>query len=122
MSKPSVNDIPSCCNICKGPLICELQLLSSLIPHLKESTSLVNVNSHDKKSLNLQSDRNFDKIHNSKDMNIEEPNSCIEFGTVMIYTCQNSCWSHKDGKSSAQGSDVTGNYFQEHIFLQSETL
>ena len=97
MAKPSGNEIPMSCIHCNGPLICELQLLSSLIPFLKANTS------EGCESVSLKS------------------NSSIEFGTIMIYTCQNSCCSHEQSTSTLP-SAVQGNYYKEQIFLQSESL
>lgn len=52
------------CTHCRGPTLCELQLLSTLIP-----------------SLELRGGSMYD-----------EAPSALEFGTVLIYTCQESCW------------------------------
>ena len=123
MAYPSEKEIPSSCNNCGGQLLSELQLLSSLIPFLKATTCDGNVTFQDKHTQNHESERNINKTKvKSKEIDNRESNTCIEYGTIIIYTCQNSCLSHKDGKSYTTEGDSCGGYFQEHIFLQSESL
>ena len=122
MAKPSGNEIPMSCIHCNGPLICELQLLSSLIPFLKSKTSQRNEpNKENDCQNNEQKFRNLNKVENVCESVSLESNSCIEFGTIMIYTCQNSCYSHEQSTSTLP-SAVQGNYYKEQIFLQSESL
>ena len=45
-------------------------------------------------------------------------NCFIEFGTVMIYTCQNSCWSF--GARTGCNNIAIPTYYQEQILLQAE--
>ena len=122
MAKPSGNEIPMSCIHCNGPLICELQLLSSLIPFLKSKTSQRNKpNKENDCQNNEQKFRNLNKVESVCESVSLESNSCIEFGTIMIYTCQNSCYSHEQSTSTFP-SAVQGNYYKEQIFLQSESL
>jgi len=110
------------CIHCNGPLICELQLLSSLIPFLKSKTSQRNEpNKENDCQNNEQKFRNSNKVESFCESVSLESNSCIEFGTIMIYTCQNSCYSHEQSTSTLP-SAVQGNYYKEQIFLQSESL
>ena len=123
MAKPSGNEIPMSCIHCNGPLICELQLLSSLIPFLKSKISQENEpNQESNCQNNEQKIRNLNKFENVCESVTMESNSCIEFGTIMIYTCQNSCYSLDEQSTSTLQSAVERNYYKEQIFLQSESL
>merc|ERR1712150_425692 len=120
MVKPSVKEIPSCCKSCNGPVICELQILSSLIPFLKLNTSQVNEHFQENNcQTNEQKLRNLNEIENDcKQIITNESNSFIEFGTIMIYTCQNSCFSRDGRLSSTEDSARDGGYYKEQIVLQ----
>lgn len=61
-------DIPSKCSYCKGEMVFELQVLPSIIPKLR---------------LLMQS-------------GVEVSGTHIEFGTVLIWTCRQSCWASGD--------------------------
>ena len=123
MAYPSEKEIPSHCNICGGPLVSELQLLSSLIPFLKATTCEGNLTYKDKISQNQKSEGNMNETRvKTKEIDNRELNTCIEYGTIIIYTCQKSCMSLKDDKFLTSDGDCRGSYFQEHIFLQSESL
>ena len=71
------------CSYCRGPTLCEVQLLSTLIP-----------------SLELRGGSMFDAAP-----------SALEFGTVLVYTCRESCWAA--GKRD---------YCVEKVIVQAELL
>ena len=123
MAYPSEKEIPSSCNNCGGPLLSELQLLSSLIPFLKRTTCEGKVTFQDKHSQSHEIEGSINETRvKTKEIDNRELNTCIEYGTIIIYTCQNSCLSLKDDKFFTSDGDSRGVYFQEHILLQSESL
>ena len=121
MVKPSVKEIPTCCQNCNGPVICEVQLLSSLIPFLKLNSTQVKENFQQNHCQTNK--RTLNEIDNNDEPTItKELNSFIEFGTIMIYTCQSSCSSQNRRLSSTEDSASDGGYYKEQIVLQSESL
>lgn len=72
---------PNRCDNCQGKLLFELQILPSLITYLK-----------------LKSGEDH---HGS---------GFLEFGTALIYTCENSCWSEGD------------TFKYENVIVQEEKL
>lgn len=72
---------PNKCINCQGKLLFELQILPSLIPYLKIKCG--------------------DDHHGS---------GYLEFGTALIYTCENSCWTEGDS------------YKYECVVVQEEKL
>lgn len=73
-------DVPSTCSYCQGEMVFELQVLPSIIPKLK---------------LQMQG-------------GIDVSGSHIEFGTVLIWTCRQSCWATGD------------NVREEKVIVQAE--
>ncbi|KAE8747640.1 hypothetical protein FOCC_FOCC005619 [Frankliniella occidentalis] len=73
-------DIPSTCSYCQGEMIFELQVLPSIIPKLR---------------LQVQGGGDIYGSH-------------IEFGTVLIWTCRQSCWA------------VGDNVREEKVVVQAE--
>ncbi|KAJ1522354.1 hypothetical protein ONE63_002646 [Megalurothrips usitatus] len=73
-------DVPSVCSYCQGEMVFELQILPSIIPKLRLL------------------------VQGGGDVN----GSNIEFGTVLIWTCRQSCW--------AKGDNVR----EERIIVQAE--
>lgn len=72
---------PGKCSSCKGKLIFELQILPSLITYLKLM---------------------YGEDHHGS--------GHLEFGTAIIYTCENSCWNEGD------------TYKYEYVMVQEEQL
>lgn len=74
-------DEPNKCNNCQGKLLFELQILPSLITYLK---LMCGENDHG--------------------------SGHLEFGTALIYSCENSCWTDEDA------------FKYEHVVVQEEKL
>lgn len=72
---------PNQCSNCQSKLLFELQILPSLITYLK-----------------LMSGGDY------------HGNGHLEFGTALIYTCENNCWTEGD------------TYKYEHIIVQEERM
>ena len=131
ISKPLTNEVPSKCNQCQGALVCELQLLPSLIPALKMNH---NPDSESQKPENgISFSKNLSTKSKSSNMNQSKTipmvktesirdSSLIEFGSVMIYTCQKSCTSSASGLTSIESNDCLKAYTQEQVMLQSESI
>lgn len=197
LSKPSPLDLPVRCKSCGGPLICEMQLLPSLIPTLKLATSsggrkirsgaglegtanvlqkmesiddhgrsfpgqnLTSQVAHTTMSLQYQHSGNTysdgeapstqaptesnskntsdDFERNTKSNNgsgervrrsllargassaCSADQGLLEFGTVMVFTCERSCWGlPKKGGEVGGASSNSSTYQEEHILLQAE--
>ncbi|XP_034257031.1 programmed cell death protein 2-like isoform X2 [Thrips palmi] len=73
-------DVPSTCSYCQGEMVFELQVLPSIIPKLR---------------LQMQGGMDVSGSH-------------IEFGTVLIWTCRQSCWATGD------------NVREERVIVQAE--
>ena len=103
-------------------------MLPSLIPALRLADNASGSNVKRKKvntSKNVHSEcksRNLNEqeITNSLGSENEVPTSYIEFGTVIVYTCQKSCWSLKQTKSKCTYACTV--YQEEQILLQSESV
>ena len=131
ISKPLTDEVPSKCNQCQGALVCELQLLPSLIPALKmqynpdsESQKPENAISFSKNASTKSKSGNVNQGNTNtmvKKENIQD-SSLIEFGSVMIYTCQKSCTSSASGLTSIESNDCLKAYTQEQVMLQSESI
>lgn len=74
-----VTELPNRCKYCKGGMVFEMQILPTLIPKLKLAS--------------------FGNTSNT---------AHLEFGNIMIFTCDNSCWNNDGGGR------------EEAILLQSE--
>ena len=48
--------------------------------------------------------------------------SLIEFGTVLLYTCQNSCDPTENPQNASKNDSYNSNYVQEQVMLQSESI
>ena len=48
--------------------------------------------------------------------------SLIEFGTVLLYTCQNSCHPTANPQNASKNDSYNSNYVQEQVMLQSESI
>ena len=48
--------------------------------------------------------------------------SLIEFGTVLLYTCQNSCDPTTKPQNASKNVSCNSNYVQEQVMLQSESI
>ena len=46
----------------------------------------------------------------------------IEFGTVLLYTCQNSCDPTAKPQNASKNVSCNSNYVQEHVMLQTESI
>ena len=58
----------------------------------------------------------------SKEKENAASNTYIEFGTVMIYTCQNSCLPLPVTQPASKTSIGVTTYRQEQVMLQSESI
>lgn len=74
-----INEIPSSCSHCGGPLVFELQLLPQIIYLLQEGLRSLKFQDHVQGTLKLP---------------------VVEYGTVLVFTCSNSCWG--EGKNGFQ--------------------
>ncbi|KAL4240870.1 programmed cell death protein [Mactra antiquata] len=80
------NDIPKKCIYCNGDIVFELQLTPALVNHLKFKTG------------------------------VNQAEGCaIEFGTVILFTCRQSCWKDDDEKLKTENIIVLPDPDQ-HLF------
>ena len=119
-SHPVVNQIPSCCKWCHGPVISELQILPTIIPTLKLSTNVRSEN-FDDPTRSQTSQRKMDKLPSTEAHEISA-SSLIEFGTVLLYTCQNSCDPTTKPQIASKNVSCHSKYVQEQVMLQSESI
>ena len=77
----------------------------------KSQTSQRNIKTLDKK----------EKLHSTEAHEILT-SSLIEFGTVLLYTCQNSCDPTSNPQSTPKNDSCNSNYVQEQVMLQSESF
>ena len=119
-SQPVVNEIPSCCKWCHGPVISELQILPTIIPTLKMSRN-VRPENFDNPTGSQTSQRKMDKLLSTEAHEISA-SSLIEFGTVLLYTCQNSCDTTTNPQNASKNVSCNSNYVQEQVMLQSESI
>ena len=117
-SQPVVNEIPSCCKWCHGPVISELQILPTIIPTLKMSTRSENF---DNTRRSQTSQQKMDKLPPTEAHEISA-SSVIEFGTVLLYTCQNSCDPTTKPQNASKNVLCNSKYVQEQVMLQSESI
>ena len=130
LSKPNGNQIPSNCRECQGPLTCEIQLLPSLIPALKGNgikyKDVLSAKRHaHARGIGCADNANdtvpsqLNNVSSAEKPNASSSTNCIEFGTIIIYTCQKSCWP--TGPSKNSNNDPV-QYCQEQILLQAENI
>lgn len=92
--KPALSELPRTCLHCNGPVVCEVQLLPTLIPSLK-------LNGEEEGAAGLMA----------------SAPSVLEFGNVLIYTCLKSCWMQEQTTNQKHHD-----YRQEQVFVQAEAL
>ncbi|TRY72459.1 hypothetical protein TCAL_10545 [Tigriopus californicus] len=82
------------CSHCGDRMICEVQILPTLLPvlHLRSSVAVYEPDA----TTTISS----------------ASSEALEFGTVLIYTCRASCWETSDDKS----------YRLEHVIVQEEVI
>ena len=62
-----------------------------------------------------------EKCHNTREVD-ERYTPLIEFGTIMIYTCQKSCMPRSLTQTPGTNYSSTSTYLGEQIMLQTESL
>ena len=67
------------------------------------------------------SQRKMDKLLSTEAHEISA-SSLIEFGTVLLYTCQNSCDPTAKPQNASKNDSCNSNYVQEQVMLQSESI
>ena len=97
-------------------------MLPSLIPTLEIENS-DEWNSH-KNSPSSSENKNTNTGRNCywKDTRVTDRASLIEFGTIMVYTCQNSCMPGSLIETSGKSISCNTAYLEEQIMLQSESI
>ena len=63
-----------------------------------------------------------EKYHNTKELHGRDTASLIEFGTIMIYTCQKSCMPSSLTQTPGKNYSCTSTYLEEQIMVQTESL
>ena len=67
------------------------------------------------------SQRKMDKLPSTEAHEISA-SSLIEFGTVLLYTCQNSCDPTTKPQKASKNVLCNSKYVQEQVMLQSESI